>query len=596
MFLRFITRQKDGKEHRYYSVVENVRRPGRRSPFQKTLLYLGELSDAQEAAWTKAIGVFDDATGQLKNLSLFPDDRTIPADLAGTSVSLRMSDYRLCRPRQYGACWLACELWRDLELDSFWSQYLRPSREGTDWVKLLTVSVAYRLIEPGSEWRCHRLWYERSAMGDLLGEGFVWGGKDQLYAVLDRLLKHRDSLFTHLQGQWRDLFGAKLDVLLYDLTSTYFEGQAEAIPKARRGYSRDHRPDCKQVVLALIVTPEGFPVGYEIMNGNMLDKQTLPQMIQKVEALYGQAQRVWLMDRGIPTEEQLKDLRASNPEVKYLVGTPRARVKATRDQWESQPWSQVRDTVAVKLFKENDELYVVARSDGRQQKEIAIRRKKLARLLWTLRGMRKETQRDRLLMRWGAAQSAAGRAASLVEVKLPQKDQEISAQTFSFQVRKEKLKEAELFDGHYLLRSNLSDKEPEWLWQLYMLLVQIESVFRCFKNDLGIRPIYHQHEARVEAHIFVCFQAYCLWVSLQQRLRPLAPGLTPRQALEQLAGVQMLDVEIPTSDGRWLQLTRYTQPDKAVQLLLQRLGKSLPEQPPPKLLSPEKMELPKGAV
>jgi len=529
-------------------------------------------------------------------LSLFPDDRAIPSDLAGTAVSIRMSDYRLCRPRQYGACWLACELWRELELDAFWSQRLPPSREGTDWVKLLTISVAYRLIEPGSEWRCHRLWHERSAMGDLLGEDFVWGGKDQLYAVLDRLLKHRDSLFIHLQGKWRDLFGAKLDVLLYDLTSTYFEGQAEDIPKARHGYSRDHRPDCKQVVLALIVTPEGFPVGYEIMNGNMLDKQTLPQMIQKVEALYGKAQRVWLMDRGIPTEEQLKNLRASNPEVKYLVGTPRARVKATRDKWESHPWSKVRDTVEVKLFKEEDELYVVARSDGRQQKEIAIRRKKLARLLWTLRGMRKETSRDRLLMRWGAAKSAAGRAVSMVEVKLPEKEQEISAQTFSFRIRKEKLKEAELFDGHYLLRSNLSDKEPEWLWQLYMLLVQIESVFRCFKNDLGIRPIYHQNESRVEAHIFVCFQAYCLWVTLQQRLRPLAPGLTPRQALEQLAGVQMLDVEIPTTDGRLLQLTRYTQPDKAVQLLLQRLGKSLPEQPPPKLISQEKLELPRGAV
>jgi len=596
MFLRFITRKKDGKEHRYYSVVENVRLPGRRSPFQKTLLYLGELSDAQEAAWTKASAVFDDATGQVKSLSLFPDDRAIPSDLAGTAVSIRMSDYRLCRPRQYGACWLACELWRELELDAFWSQRLPPSREGTDWVKLLTISVAYRLIEPGSEWRCHRLWYERSAMGDLLGEDFVWGGKDQLYAVLDRLLKHRDSLCTHLQGKWRDLFGAKLDVLLYDLTSTYFEGQAEDIPKARHGYSRDHRPDCKQVVLALIVTPEGFPVGYEIMNGNMLDKQTLPQMIQKVEALYGKAQRVWLMDRGIPTEEQLKNLRASNPEVKYLVGTPRARVKATRDKWESHPWSKVRDTVEVKLFKEDDELYVVARSDGRQQKEIAIRRKKLARLLWTLRGMRKETSRDRLLMRWGAAKSAAGRAVSMVEVKLPEKEQEISAQTFSFRIRKEKLKEAELFDGHYLLRSNLSDKEPEWLWQLYMLLVQIESVFRCFKNDLGIRPIYHQNESRVEAHIFVCFQAYCLWVTLQQRLRPLAPGLTPRQALEQLAGVQMLDVEIPTTDGRLLQLTRYTQPDKAVQLLLQRLGKSLPEQPPPKLISQEKLELPRGAV
>jgi transposase len=596
MFLRFIARKKDGKEHRYYSVVENVRQPGRRTPFQKTLLYLGELSDAQHAAWIKAISVFDDATGQLQTLSLFADERPVPADLARTSVSIRMSDYRLCRPRQYGACWLARELWRELELDAFWAQRLPPSREGTDWAKLLTVSVAYRLIEPGSEWRCHRLWYERSAMGDLLGEGFVWGGKDQLYSVLDKLLKHRDALFTHLQGRWKDLFGAKLDVLLYDLTSTYFEGQAEAIKKARYGYSRDHRFDCKQVVLALVVTPEGFPVGYEIMDGNILDKQTLPQMIQKVEAQYGKAQRVWLMDRGIPTEEQLENLRASDPHVKYLVGTPRARVKATRDKWEPQPWTQVRDTVKVKLFKENDELCVVAKSDGRQQKEIAIRRKKLARLLWTLRAMRKETQRDRLLMRWGAAKSAAGRAASMVEIKLPHKDDQISAQTFSFRVKKEKLAEAELFDGHYLLRSNLSDKEPEWLWKLYMLLVQIEAVFRCFKNDLSIRPIYHQNDARVEAHIFVCFQAYCLWVTLQARLRPLAPGLTPRQALDQLAGIQMLDVEIPTTDGRLLRLTRHTQPDAAAQLLLQRLGKTLPEEPPPKLITPEKMEIPRGAL
>jgi transposase len=596
MFLRFITRKKDGKEHRYYSVVENVRHLGRRTPSQKTLLYLGELSDAQQTAWSKAICVFDDATGRLQNLNLFADDHPVPSGPAIPSVSVRMSGYRLCRPRQYGACWLACELWRELELDTFWKQLLPPSREGTDWAKLLTVSVAYRLIEPGSEWRCHRLWYERSAMGDLLGEGFVWGGKDQLYSVLDRLLKHRDALFTHLQGRWKDLFGAKLDVLLYDLTSTYFEGQAELIPKARYGYSRDHRFDCKQVVLALIVTPEGFPVGYEIMDGNILDKQTLPQMVKKVEALHGKARRVWLMDRGIPTEEQLEELRAGDSDVKYLVGTPRARVKATRSKWEPQPWTRVRDTVEVKLFKEKDELYVVAKSDGRQQKEIAIRRKKLARLLWTLRGMRKETQRDRLLMRWGAARSNAGRACAMVEIRLPLKDEAVNAQTFSFRVKKEKLAEAELFDGHYLLRSNLSDKEPEWLWKLYMLLVQIEAVFRCFKNDLGIRPIYHQNDARVEAHIFVCFQAYCLWVSLQQRLRPLAPGLTPRQALDQLAGVQMLDVQIPTTDGRLLQLTRYTQPGKAVELLLQRLGKNLPEQPPPRLITPQKLEIPKEAL
>ena len=596
MFLRSTKRKKDGKEHRYFSVVENVRAPGRRLPFQKTLLYLGEISDAQQSAWVKAMAVFDEASGQSRNLTLFPADRCVPSTLAGVSLSVSLADYRLQRPRQYGACWLACELWRELQLDAFWSEHLKPSREGTDWARQLLVSVAYRLIEPGSEWRCHRLWYDRSAMGDLLGEGFAWGGKDQLYAVLDRLLAHRDKLFKHLQSRWQDLFGAKLDVLLYDLTSTYFEGQAQEIQKAAYGYSRDHRPDCKQVVLALVVTPEGFPVGYEILQGNTLDKETLPAFVKRVEELYGKAQRIWLMDRGIPTEEQLAALRTGDLQIKYLVGTPRGRVKKTRDQWESAPWTQVRDSVQVKLFKEQEELYVVARSDGRQQKEIAIRRKKLARLLWTLRGMRKEDNRDRLLMRWGAAKAKAGRAAAMVEVRLPGKDEAPSPPTFSFALRKEKLQEAELYDGHYLLRSNLSDQDPEWLWQLYMLLVRIEGVFRCFKNDLGIRPVYHQNDTRVEAHILVCFQAYCLWVTLQERLRPLAPGLTPRQALDQLAGIQMLDVELPTTDGRKLTLSRYTQPDQAAQLLLQRLGKSLPEQSPPRLSSAVKMAIPQGAV
>lgn len=593
MFLRSTKRKKDGKEHRYYSVVENVRQPGRSSPYQKTLLYLGELNDAQTAQWTQAVSVFDPSNnGSSTQLNLFDNKSTAEAAAIAPAVSLRLDAYTLSRPRQYGACWLACELWRELQLDTFWKEHVGESRQGTDWSKLLSVSVAYRLIEPGSEWKCHRQWYDRSAMGDLLGEDFCWGGKDQLYLVLDRLLEHRQALFLHLQKRWKDLFGAKLDVLLYDLTSTYFEGQAEQINKARYGYSRDHRFDCKQVVLAMVVTPEGFPVGYEILDGNIQDRQTLPQMIQTVEALYGKANRIWLMDRGVPTEEQLEQLRSTNPDLKYLVGTPRSRVKETREQWQSQPWTSVKETVQVKLFKEKEEFFVVARSDGRQQKEIAIRRKKLAVLLRTLRRMRKEENRDRLLMRWGAAKAAAGRAASMVEVHFPDKDQEVSAQTFRFALRKAKLKETELYDGYYLLRSNLSDKEPQWLWNLYMLLVQIEAVFRCFKNDLGIRPVYHQNDSRVEAHIFVCFQAYCLWVTLQQKLRLLAPGLTPRQALDQLSGIQMLDVEIPTTDQRLLRLTRYTQPDQAVSLLLQRLGKTLPDQPPPKLITPEKLDLP----
>lgn len=590
MFLRATRRRKDGKEHRYFSVVENVRRPGRASPYQKTLLYLGELNDAQSAAWTQALAVFDPDTGQTHTLSLFPEDRAVPAGLSAPAVSLRVSEYSLSAPRQYGACWLGCQLWDQLGLEAFWSSHLGASREGTQWARLLQVLVLQRLIAPGSEWRAHRLWYDQTALKDLLGEDFGWGGKDQLYAVLDRLLPHRAELFQHLRQRWADLFGAKYQVLLYDLTSTYFEGAAEEIPKAEYGYSRDHRPNCKQVVIALVITPEGFPLAYEVLPGSTQDRTTLPQFLERIETLYGKAERIWIMDRGIPTEEQLRELRAQRPELKYLVGTPRARVKETHAQWESLAWTKVQGSVEVKLFTEAQELYVVAKSEGRQQKELAIRRKKLARYLRALRGMRNEKSRDRLLMRVGAAKAKAGRAQRFVTLSLPTPEQAPGRESFSFRFDRPKLKEAELYDGHYLLRSNLTAQPPEGLWKLYLLLVQIEAVFRSFKNDLGLRPIYHQNASRVEAHIFVCFQAYCLYVTLQKRLAALAPGLTVRQALDQLSGVQMLDVSLPTTDGRLLVMSRYTQPEPTVRLLLGRLGLSLPEQSPPRLSAAHTLE------
>jgi hypothetical protein len=598
MFLRATKRKKDGKEHRYWSVVENVRHTS--GPVhQKTLLYLGDLNDSQHADWTKVLAVFNTDSGQTETRSLFPSDRTPPATAApaAPALSLCLADYHLSRPRQYGACWLACDLWRQLGLDQFWAEKLPPSREGTDWARLLQVSVAYRLIAPGSEWRCHRQRYDQSAMGDLLGPDFHWGGKDQLYFVLDRLLEHRPAFFTHLQQRWQDLFGAKYEVLLYDLTSTYVEGRAEEIPKAQFGHSRDHRPDCRQVMIALVVTPEGFPLAYEVMPGNTSDKTTLREFLAKIEKQYGKASRTWIRDRGIPTEAVLAEMRAADPPVHYLVGTPRARVRQTRSQWEALPWQKIKDTVGVKLFREGTELYVVAKSGGRQAKEMAMRRKKLARLLRALRGMRRETSRDRLLLRLGAAKAKAGRAASLVEIHLPaaapgkgkKKGQRVAPGSFTFKLKKEELKEAELYDGHYLLRSNLSDQEPEWLWKLYILLVEIEAVFKSFKGDLGLRPIYHSVEPRVEAHIFVCFLAYCLHVTLKQRLNALAPGLTPRAVLETLAGVQRLDLEVPTSDGRWLVMSRSTQPEKAVALLLAQLKMKLPEPPPPRLSSEKQL-------
>jgi len=387
MFLRATKRKKDGKEHRYWSVVESVRRPS--GPVhQKTLLYLGELNDSQKAAWTKALDVFNTDSGQIETRSLFPADCAPPLTEA-PALSLRLEDYHLSRPRQYGACWLARELWEQLGLDQFWAEKLAPSREGTDWARLLQVSTAYRLIAPGSEWRCHRQWYDRSAMGDLLGPDFHWGGKDQLYLVLDRLLEHRPALFTHLQARWKDLFAAKYEVLLYDLTSTYVEGQAEQIPKAQFGHSRDHRPDCRQVMIALVVTPEGFPLAYEVMPGNTSDRTTLKEFLAKIQTQYGKAERIWIMDRGIPTEQVLAQMRAADPPVHYLVGTPRARVRHTREKWEPLPWQKIKDLVEVKLFREGAELYVVAKSGGRQEKEMGMRRKRLARFLWTLRGLRR---------------------------------------------------------------------------------------------------------------------------------------------------------------------------------------------------------------
>ena len=585
MFLRYTTRKKDGKEHRYYSVVESVRLSPKARPHQRTLLYLGEINSEQQAAWVQAIQVFDAQAQTQQTLALFPADRPVPPLLRTPSLQIRVDQYELKRARQYGACWLSCELWRSLGLDEFWAQRLGVSREGTDWARLLQISVAYRLISPGSEWKLHRHWYDQSAMGDLLGEGFHWGCKDQLYQVLDPLLKHREDLFTHLQTRWKDLFGIKYEVLLYDLTSTYFEGEAEAIPKAKRGYSRDHRPDCKQVVIALVVTPEGFPLGYETLDGNTVDNQTLLGCVETIESRYGKADRIWLMDRGIPTEDGLKKIRERYPHIKYLVGTPRARVKETRPLWESLAWTKIRDTVEVKSFPQSNELYVVARSEGRQLKEMAIRRKKLARLLRSLRRMRREKSRDRLLMRVGAARAAAGSAKGFVTIHLPKPEEAITRETFRIQLEKEKLDDAELHDGHYLLRSNMSEQEPRYVWELYMLLVEVEAVFRSFKNDLGIRPIYHQLGNRVDAHIFVCFLAYCLYVTLKQWLKPLAPGLTSRQALDPFGKVQMLDVVFPTSDGRKLVMSRYTQPEDALKLMMARMKKEFGEQPPPKLMA-----------
>jgi hypothetical protein len=464
--------------------------------------------------------------------------------------------------------------------------HLPASRKGTRWEQILQVLVTQRLLAPGSEWHLHRDWFGRTALADLLGGDFGLAEIHKLYATLDQVLPLKEKLFDHLRERWRDLFGAPYEVLLYDLTSTYFETDTPDDPDdpRRHGYSRDHRPDCPQVVIALVVTPEGFPLAYEILPGNTADNTTLAAFLQKIEARYGKAQRVWLMDRGIPTEAVLAQMRASDPPVNYLVGTPKGALTALEKDLLDRPWETVREGVQVKLLPQDGEVYVLAQSAGRIAKERAIRRKKLRRLLARLHELRRQLPaRDKLLMALGAAKKEAGRFYALLNITVPTADQALTPETFHFRLDRPRLRRVRRREGQYLLRSNLTGRAPAELWTFYMQLVQVEEAFKNLKGDLRVRPVYHQKMQRIEAHILVAFLAYTLHVCLRQRLRAVAGGLTPRAVLEKFCAVQMVDVHLPTTDGREVILTRHTQPEKELQVLLAQLNLTLPAQPPPKI-------------
>ena len=580
MYLRAIRRKKNGKVHRYYSVVESRRRPGGKV-LQRPVLYLGEINDSQQAAWRKTLEVFDEQRGQMRQLCLFPEDRPIPAD-AADAIHVRMTEMVLRRPRAFGDCWLGCQTWRLLELDRFWESRLDGARGEVSWAKVLELLAVNRLIDPGSEFRVHRQWFARTAMDQLLDVDESASAKDRLYRCLDRVLAHKDALFQHLRQRWKDLFAADFDVLLYDLTSTYFEGLCQQNPKAKHGYSRDGRGDCRQVVIALVVTPQGLPLAYEVMPGNTSDRTTLKAFLAKIEAMYGPARRRWLMDRGVPTEADLEAMRAEG--IDYLVGTPKSQLTKLESLLADLPWQSVRDRVEVKLTETEGEVWVLARSRDRQEKEHAMRRRRLRDLFRGLRQLqRRGVSRDRLIGAVGVLRHEAGRAASLVEIELPAADQPVTKETFRFRLKVEAFRAAQARDGSYLLRGTAGGQDPAALWEQYMLLTEIEAAFRCLKSDLAIRPVYHQLEPRVEAHILVAFLGYCLQTTLKQKLHPHAPGLTARAVLEKLATILMVDVWLPTTDGRWLVMPRHTHPDEDQQIVLDLLGMTLPAQPPPRI-------------
>jgi transposase len=582
MFLRCHKRKKNGKLHQYYSVVEN-RRIANGRVAQKTVLYLGEITNGQEKAWRKTLEVFDvDQNKPVYKYLFATEDESICNDI--DAIPVRLSHLKLSHPRAFGDCWLGCQIWDELRLDSFWQKRIDSHKTSIAFSKVLKLLVINRLIKPGSEFYVHQHWFDQTAMDVLLGCDFTVAQKNRLYQCLDKILPYKDELCQHLKERWETLFDISYDVLLYDLTSTYFEGLCEQNPKARFGHSKDRRSDCRQVLIALIVTPDGFPLNYEVLAGNTSEKTTLADLLTEIELRYGKSRRVWLMDRGIPKEETLSLMR--NTGVNYLVGTPRKLLDSFEELLLNTPWERARDEVYVKSIRDHDETYVLAKSNARRHKERAMRHRKLRTYLIGLDKLQKNYRdRDRFLKRLGVLLHEAGSCSKCVDLQLPPEGKKVTSTNFKYSFNRRVYRQMIHRDGKYFLRTNQTGKDPIELWEQYMLQTRVEQSFKELKSDLSIRPIHHQLEGRVDAHIFIAFLGYCLQTTLRQKLKTSAPGLTSQAVLKVFSKITLLDVYIPTQDNRTLHLQRYTEPEQEHKILLEKLNLKLPAQAPPKIYS-----------
>ena len=581
MYLKTHRRKKNGKVNEYYSIVEK-RKVSQGRYVQKRVLYLGEISDSQKKSWAKSIKVLNEDNQPVqKMLFSLHDDETICENI--DAIPLRISAIQLSKPRGFGDCWLGYEIWNQLGLEPFWSGRIDSLKSPVPYSKVLKLLVVNRLIKPGSEFYVHHHWFDQTAMDVLLDCDFQIAEKNRLYRCLDRILPYKDELCRHLKQRWETMFNLEYDILLYDLTSTYFEGLCPGNSKAKFGHSKDRRSDCRQVLVALIVTPEGFPINYEVLAGNTAESTTLMDLIAKIETMYGKARRVWLMDRGIPTESSLAAMRELG--IDYLVGTPRRLLDKFQCELINQDWQQVNENVRVKHIEKDGECYVLACSQSRMMKERAMRHRKLRRYLEGLEKLQSYRDRDRFMKRLGVLQHEAGSCRHCIDLQCPLPGQRVAKENFSFTFNRKKYRDMIYRDGTYFLRTNQTGKEAVELWQQYMLQCNVEQAFKELKSDLGIRPVYHHKEERVDAHIFVAFMSYCLQATLRQKLRNSASGLTSQAVLETMSRIQMLDVSIPTQDGRTLQMQRYTEPEMEHKLILEKLNLNLPPQSPPKIYS-----------
>src|SRR5215208_2365322 len=590
MFLRPNHRSKDGKDHTYWSLVETVRTP--EGPRQKTLCHLGELNSSAHARWMKTIEVFNEQ-GETQQLKLFPSDVEPPADDPQVARVL-LHKVRLERTRQFGACYLGIELWKRLGLDRFFEQTVDHEMADVPWSRVAALLAINRLCAPGSELAIEQRWYPSTALDDLLEieEGKI--NDTRLYRCLDRILPQKTKLERHLKDRYGELFGAEFDVLLYDLTSTYVEGAAEKNPMVRRGYSRDHRPDCEQLVIALIVNNEGFPFSYETFDGNRTDVSTMETILRMVERKYGKARRIWVFDRGIVSEENLAAIRKRDGH--YLTGTPRSQMKRFEEELLKDDWTQVRPEVEVKkvTVPQGEETYILCRTAGRKEKEKAIRQRFSNRMETALKGLEKTIaagrlkDRNKMDRRLGRIQARHPQVNDLYDVAL--RDTPEGVRLF-WQMKEDRKNWRECREGAYLLRTNLKAETAKELWSKYMQLTEAEASFRALKSELSIRPLFHQLEPRVKAHVMVAFLGYALWVTLKHLLqrrpalvpKPSASGvdnaqpLSPMRALALLSTLQSADIVLPTTDSHEIRLRRITEPTAEQKSLLHQLGISLPD-------------------
>ena len=583
MFLKRRVRRKDGKEHVHYALCESLRVHSGRV-IQRQVLHLGELNTTQIESWQRTVEVVSEDDGARLQRRLFTDREGRAPQEADDAVEVRLSTLRVRQPRRFGDCWAGCLLWRRLGLDVFWQEKLGPLRGEEPWEKVLELLCVNRLLDPKSELFVHEKWFAQTAMDVLLEGDFGLAEKDRLYRTLDHIVAHKEALEKHLASRWRDLFGATFDIVLYDLTSSYFEGQAGGIPKAKRGYSRDHRPDCKQLVIALVVTAEGFPLTYEIFPGNTIDVTTLQDIVTKVEAKHGRARRVWVFDRGLTSEENLAWLRERG--ACYLVGTPKSQLRDFEAHLTDKKWETVAAGVAVKLCPHDGDVYVLCRSERRVQKEHAMRRRTLRACVRDLVRLKRAVAAGRLKDPVLIQQRLGGLKERHRPVCRYLRRLAYESGAVVWQWDREKWQAAVLRDGAYLLRAHWpGGHDAAQLWHIYIQLTEAEAAFRALKSEIKIRPFFHQLERRVEAHIMIAFLGYALYVCLKKLAAVRAPSLTPWQVLEHLRKIVLVDVEFDTRGGRTLTLPRITIPEKEQAALLHQLGWTLPDQPPPRIRS-----------